>query len=108
MTTVCRAVVDRAYERSDHAVYWQTVVGGPPEYHDHLHDRGSQPRRGQQSHLAEGGKLAGVRVAVAAAPSLGRPRAGLLRQHLRHTAAYHHATHLQVILHRERLNSLST
>ena len=99
---------DSAAERPDHAADRQTVARRSTEDHDHLHDRGSQPRRGRQADRAEGGELAGVHVAVAAATPLGRQGAGLLRQHLRrtvqiltrvprqHAQTCHHATHRQV------------
>jgi len=102
------AVTGGAAERAHHAADWQAVLGRPAEDHDDLHDRGAQPRRGRQADRAEGGELAGVHVAVAAASSLGRQGARLLRQHLRravpllarvsrqHAATRHHAAHRQV------------
>ena len=102
------SLTDSAAERSYHAADRQTVPRRSTEDHDDLYDRGAQPRRGRQADHAEGGELAGVHVAVAAATSLGRQGTGLLRQHLRravqifarvprqHATTSHHPAHRQV------------
>ena len=115
LTTGCRYrenecwwMADSTVERADRSADRQAVGRRPTEDHDHLHDRGAQPRRGRQTDRAEGGELAGVHVAVAAETPLGRQGAGLLRQHLRrpvpllarvprqHASPCHYSAHRQV------------
>jgi len=99
---------DFSVERVDYDAHRVSVARRPSEDHDDLHDWSAQPRRRQQTHLAESGERAGVHVAVTGAPPLGRQRTGLLRQHLRrsfplltrvsrqHDSPCHHSVNGQV------------